>query len=100
MSKVVARGNSSNKVNHRKDTVVFAKFPSEDYYLIEEFKQLEKGNMALVTSWDDVEKILEGFEDNEDFEIEELSNGIFAILPSLCVKSARKEFDGMPKAKG
>lgn len=100
MAQVISKENSSNKVNHRKDTVVFAKFPSEDYCLIEEFKQLEKGNMALVTSWDDVEKILEGFEDNEDFEIEELSNGIFAILPSLCVKSARKEFDGMPKAKG
>ena len=67
--------------------------------MVEEFKALEKGNYALVTSWDDVEVILEGFEDNEEFEVEELSNDIFAILPTFCVKSERKEYDKMPKAK-
>ena len=99
MAQVVARGNSSNRLNLRKDSVIYANFPEEDFYLIQEFKELEKGNVAFITCWEDVEKILEGFEDNEDFEIAELSNGIFAVLPNLCVKSARKEFDEMPKAK-
>lgn len=99
MATVVTKKNSSLKVNNRKDTVVFAKFPEEDYYLIEEFKQLEKGNVALITCWEDVEKVLEGFEDNEDFEIAELTNGIYAVLPSLCVKSARKEYDGFIKIR-
>ena len=97
MAQVVTRGNSSNRLNLRKDSVVYANFPEEDFYLIQEFKELEKGNVAFITCWEDVEKILEGFEDNEDFEIAELSNGIFAVLPNLCVKSARKEFDTMPK---
>ena len=99
MSKVVSKKNSSDRINFRKDTIVYANFPDEDFYLIEEFKQLEKGDVAFITCWEDVEKILEGFEDNEDFEIAELSNGIFAVLPTLCIPSARKEFDIMPKAK-
>lgn len=99
MSTVAKKENSSDRLNFRKETVVYKNFPEEDFYLIQEFKELEKGNVAFITCWEDVEKILEGFEDNEDFEIEELSNGIFGILPSLCVKSARKEFDKLPKAK-
>lgn len=99
MAQVISKKNSSDRVNFRKDTVDYSKFTDENYYLVEEFKALEKGDYALVTSWDDVEVILEGFEDNEEFEVEELSNGIFAILPTFCIKSARKEFDKMPKAK-
>ena len=99
MAQVISKKNSSDRVNFRKDTIVYSKFTDENYYLVEEFKALEKGDYALVTSWEDVEVILEGFEDNEEFEVEELSNGIFAILPTLCIPSARKEFDKMPKAK-
>ena len=97
MSTVFSKENSSDRINFRKDTVVYSKFPEEDFYLIQEFKELEKGNVAFITCWEDVEKILEGFEDNEEFEIAELSNGIFAVLPTLCIPSARKEFDEMPK---
>ena len=97
MSTVAKRENSSDRLNFRKETVIYKNFPEEDFYLIQEFKELEKGNVAFITCWEDVEKILEGFEDNEDFEIEELSNGIFGVLPTLCVKSARKEFDELPK---
>ena len=99
MAQAISKKNSSDRINFRKDTVVYSNFTDENYYLVEEFKALEKGDYALVTSWDDVEVILEGFEDNEEFEVEELSNGIFAILPTFCTKSARKEFDKMPKAK-
>lgn len=99
MAQVIAKQNSSDRINFRKNTVVYSKFTDDNYYLVEEFKALEKGDYALVTSWEDVETILEGFEDNEDFEIAELTNGIFAILPNYCIKSARKEFDEMPKAK-
>ena len=99
MAKVISKTNSSDRVNFRKDTVDYSQFADDNYYLVEEFKALEKGKVALITSWDDVEIILEGFEDNEEFEIAELSNGIFAILPTYCLKSARKEFDEMPKAK-
>ena len=95
MAKVVAKTNSSNRINFRKETVDYSKFTDDNYYLVEEFKALEKGEYALITSWEDVETILEGFEDNEEFEIEKLSNGIFAILPTYCIKSARKEFDKM-----
>lgn len=99
MSVVVKRENSSDRLNFRKKTVVYKDFPEEDFYLIQEFKELEKGNVAFITCWEDVEKILEGFEDNEDFEIAELTNGIYAVLPSLCVKSARKEYDGFIKIR-
>ena len=67
-------------------------------YLAEEIKVLEKGEYSIVVSWEDAEIVLESFEDNEEFEIEELENGMFAILPTLCIKKARKEFDGLPKA--
>lgn len=97
MSTVVKKENSSDRINFRKDTVVYKDFPEEDFYLIEEFKTLEKGGCALITRWEDVEKVLEGFEDNEDFEIAELSNRVFAVLPNLCVISARKEFDELKK---
>lgn len=99
MATVVSKANSSERVNKRKESVVFSKFPEEKFYLTEEIKALEKGDYALVMNWEDVETVLESFEDNEDFELAELSNGIFAILPTLCIKSARKEFDEMPRAK-
>ena len=99
MAQVITKKNSSDRINFRKDTVVYSKFTDDNYYLVEEFKALEKGDYALVTSWEDVEIILEGFEDNEDFEIAKLINGIFAILPNYCIKGARKKFDEMPKAK-
>lgn len=95
MSTVVSKKHSSTRLNFRKDSVNYNAFPEEDYYLVEEFKALEKGELALVTNWEDVEKVLEGFEDNEEFEFAKLSNGVFAILPTFCIKSARKEFDNM-----
>ena len=99
MAQAISKKNSSDRINFRKDTVVYSNFTDENYYLVEEFKALEKGDYALVTSWDDVEVILEGFEDNREYEVQEVSSHSFAILPTLCLKGARKEFDKMPKAK-
>ena len=99
MSKVVAKERSSQKVNFRREEIDLDKFTQEKEYLAEEIKELEKGGYSIVVDWKDVEAILESFEDNEEFEIEELENGMFAILPTLCLKKARKEFDKLPKAK-
>ena len=99
MSKVVAKECSSQKVNFRKEEINLDNFTQEKEYLAEEIKVLEKGEYSIVVDWNDVEAILESFEDNEEFEIEELENGMFAILPTLCLKKARKEFDKLPKAK-
>ena len=99
MSTVVAKENSSQKINFRKEEINLNNFVDDKEYLTEEIKELEKGEYSIVTKWEDVEIILESFEDNEEFEIEELENGMFAILPTLCIKKARKEFDMMPKAK-
>ena len=99
MSKVVAKECSSQKVNFRKEEINLDNFTQEKEYLAEEIKELEKGGYSIVVDWNDVEAILESFEDNEEFEIEELENGMFAILPTLCLKKARKEFDKLPKAK-
>lgn len=93
MSIVVAKENSSKKINFKNGNPILTKLTEEKEYLLEEIKELEKGKYSIVTNWEDVEIILECFDDNEDFEIEELNNGMFAILPTLCLKSARKEFD-------
>ena len=93
MSIVVAKENSSKKINFKNGNPILTKLTKEKEYLLEEIKELEKGKYSIVTNWEDVEIILECFDDNEDFEIEELNNGMFAILPTLCLKSARKEFD-------
>lgn len=93
MSIVVAKENSSKKINFKNENPILTKLAEEKEYLLEEIKELEKGKYSIVTNWEDVEIILECFDDNEDFEIEELNNGMFAILPTLCLKSARKEFD-------
>ena len=93
MSVVVAKENSSKKINFKNENPILTKLAEEKEYLLEEIKELEKGKYSIVTNWEDVEIILECFDDNEDFEIEELNNGMFAILPTLCLKSARKEFD-------
>ena len=99
MSIIFAKKNSSQKINFRKKEINLNDFVGDKEYLAEEIKELEKGEYSIVTKWEDVEIILESFEDNEEFEIEELENGMFVILPTLCIKKARKEFDGMPKAK-
>lgn len=42
---------------------------------------IRQGELEIVPTWDLVDKLLEIFPDNEEWEIEELSNGMFAILP-------------------
>ena len=79
MSIVVAKENSSKKINFKNGNPILTKLTEEKEYLLEEIKELEKGKYPIVTNWEDVEIILECFDDNEDFEIEELNNGMFAI---------------------
>ena len=99
MSTVFAKKNSSQKINFRKEEINLNDFVGDKEYLAEEIKELEKGEYSIATKWEDVEIILESFEDNEEFEIEELENGMFAILPTYCLKGARKKFDEMPRAE-
>lgn len=98
MAKIISRKYSSQRVNPRKETVNLNKLAETKEYLVEEIKTLEKGECAILTHWVDVDTVLDCFEDNEEFEFAKLSNGMFAVLPTLCVKSARKEFEELKTA--
>ena len=98
MSTVVAKKCSSQKVNFKKEEINLDNFTQEKEYLAEEIKVLEKGEYSIAVSWEDVEIILESFDDNEEYEIVELENRMFAILQTMCIKKARKELDELPKA--
>ena len=97
MSTVFSKKTSSQKINFKKEEIKLEQFTQEKEYLAEEIKVLEKGEYSIVVNWEDAETILDSFEDNEEFEFAELENGMFAILPTLCTKKARKEFDELPR---
>lgn len=95
MAEIIVKKCSSERVNLRKETVDLKELKE---YLAEEVKILEKGGCAIIANWKDVDTVLDCFEDTEEFEIEQLSNTMFAVLPTLCLKSARKEFEQLKTA--
>lgn len=95
MAEIITKKCSSERVNLRKETV---KLEDLKEYLAEEVKILERGGCAIIANWKDVDTVLDCFEDTEEFEIEQLSNTMFAVLPTLCLKKARKEFEELKTA--
>lgn len=54
---------------------------------------IKQGGYEIATKWEEVEQLLEIFPDNEGWEINQLSNGMFAILPTVSTRVSRKEYE-------
>ena len=59
---------------------------------------IQQGEYTICCDWDEVEKLLECFESNNDFDdwqIEGLSNGMFAVLPSNTTTQQKNKFKAL-----
>ena len=58
---------------------------------------IQQGEYTICCNWDEVEKLLDCFDNNEDWTIEELTNGMFAILPENTTTQQKNKFKELVK---
>lgn len=58
----------------------------------DDVKGLEQGEYVVCTKWEQVENILDSFDDNEDFRIEEV-RGTFFVLPTNTTTFQKNQFN-------
>ena len=76
-------------LNTRKENIVLANLDENTRANVEAIQQ---GEYTICCNWDEVEKLLECFDNNEDWQIEDLSNGMFAILPSNTTAQQKNKY--------
>ena len=64
----------------------------EDENLFNFVENIKQGEYEIIPNWDYMEKLFDIFPDNEDWEIEELSSGMFLILPTNTTTFQRNKF--------
>ena len=58
---------------------------------------IQQGEYTICCNWEEVEKLLDCFDNNEDWAIEELTNGMFAILPENTTTQQKNKFKELIK---
>ena len=58
---------------------------------------IQQGEYTICCNWEEVEKLFECFENNEEWQIEGLTNGMFAILPSNTTTQQKNKFKELIK---
>lgn len=53
---------------------------------------IQQGEYTICCNWEEVEKLLECFDNNEDWIIEQLSNEMFAVLPTNTTTQQKNKF--------
>lgn len=53
---------------------------------------IKQGEIEIVPTWELVDELLEIFPENEEWRIEELRNGMFAILPLNSARAKNQTF--------
>lgn len=84
-------------LNTRKENIVLANLDDSTRANVEAIQQ---GEYTICCNWDEVEKLLDCFESDNDFDnwqIEGLSNGMFAILPENTTTQQKNKFKELIK---
>ena len=81
-------------LNARKENIVLASLDGGTRANVEAIQQ---GEYTICCNWDEVENLLNCFDNNEDWAIEELSNGMFAILPENTTTQQKNKFKELIK---
>ena len=81
-------------LNARKENIVLANLDDSTRANVEVIQQ---GEYTICCNWDEVEKLLDCFDNNEDWTIEELTNGMFAILPENTTTQQKNKFKELIK---
>ena len=76
-------------LNTRKENIVLANLDDSTRANVEAIQQ---GEYTICCNWDEVEKLLDCFDNNEEWTIEELTNGMFAILPENTTTQQKNKF--------
>ena len=79
-------------LNERKENVVLSKLDDNTRANVEAIQQ---GEYTICCNWVEVENLLNCFESNnefDDWQIEGLSNGMFAILPNNTTTQQKNKF--------
>ena len=79
-------------LNERKESIVLSKLDENTRANVEAIQQ---GEYTICCNWDEVEKLLNCFESNnefDDWQIEGLSNDMFAILPCNTTTQQKNKF--------
>lgn len=69
-------------INKRRPEVDFKKMVGTDNeFMIEEIKEIEHARHTILPNWDYVDFLLSCFDNTDNWHIDELSNGMFVVLP-------------------
>ena len=84
-------------LNERKENIELKNLDENTRANVEAVQQ---GEYTICCNWEEVEKLLDCFESNnefDDWQIEGLSNGMFAVLPSNTTTQQRNKFKELVK---